>query len=750
MSISNIVLTSSNRIRISNGTNQIKISDPEVLVGYFISPTGSDTTGTGTEANPWFTLNKVWTVIAPGDTVYARGGTYAFNSQQSLTGKNGTNGYPIKIWAYKNEIPAFSKSGSYVGNAGITFTGDYFHWKGIEITGYSQDVVSGSIWGMRAENSSYNIFERFNVHHNALGLDIANLGTVAHCTGNIVLNSDFHHNSDPLTSGDPYGNGDGLHIAYVTHPEDINYVSGCRFYWNSDDGFDMFMNDGMVYVDNCWSFYNGYIPDTFTTAGDGMGIKFGTSTDQTRTTIKRKATNCISIKNKAHGFGINDLYGEIVLNNCSAYLNNGTGIHLSTNNLIHHPTNCLSYANTINTELGTNSVAVTNSWQNGIIVDDTDFASVDLSYLIGSRQTNGDLPIISTLHLVSGSDLINAGTDVGLPYSGVAPDIGAFEYGIIDHTTTTTTTIAPVTTSTTTIITLPLTAGNVTIKATGGTFSSWFDFWDNLGNLTGDINCVIDAGTYIETTAPASVGEILNGHTIHVYPSAFPTKTDATDGVIFDFTYNANCLNFSPNGAGTLIIEGINFIFNNTNSNYRVILLQSSPASSTVIIRRNVFKLGFYNLYVNDSNFIVQAYNNFFYDSIRSIHTFVAPAAGSFISNNTIADCTGLGIHANSLACTWDNNLLYNVGVTNCFGVTTATGHNNSSYDATATNFGGAGSANNRISKTADPFTARASNDYTLAASSDPIGNGLNLSASFTDDFFGLTRSTWDIGATKF
>ena len=32
------------------------------------------------------------------------------------------------------------------------------------------------------------------------------------------------------------------------------------------------------------------------------------------------------------------------------------------------------------------------------------------------------------MHLASTSDLVNAGTNVGYPYYGSAPDIGAFEY----------------------------------------------------------------------------------------------------------------------------------------------------------------------------------------------------------------------------------------------------------------------------------------------------------------------------------
>jgi hypothetical protein len=53
--------------------------------------------------------------------------------------------------------------------------------------------------------------------------------------------------------------------------------------------------------------------------------------------------------------------------------------------------------------------------------------SVDRSQLKGPRQSNGDLPDITYLKLKPVSDLRNAGTDVGLPFAGSAPDLGPFE-----------------------------------------------------------------------------------------------------------------------------------------------------------------------------------------------------------------------------------------------------------------------------------------------------------------------------------
>ena len=42
---------------------------------YYVAPNGSDS-NPGTLASPFFTLNKAWTLVASGDIIYMRGGTY--------------------------------------------------------------------------------------------------------------------------------------------------------------------------------------------------------------------------------------------------------------------------------------------------------------------------------------------------------------------------------------------------------------------------------------------------------------------------------------------------------------------------------------------------------------------------------------------------------------------------------------------------------------------------------------------------
>ncbi|MBC8005321.1 MAG: hypothetical protein H7X84_07585, partial [Verrucomicrobia bacterium] len=43
---------------------------------YYLSPGGSDTSGSGSSSSPWFTLNKAWSVVRAGDIIYMKGGTY--------------------------------------------------------------------------------------------------------------------------------------------------------------------------------------------------------------------------------------------------------------------------------------------------------------------------------------------------------------------------------------------------------------------------------------------------------------------------------------------------------------------------------------------------------------------------------------------------------------------------------------------------------------------------------------------------
>ena len=121
----------------------------------------------------------------------------------------------------------------------------------------------------------------------------------------------------------------------------------------------------------------------------------------------------------------------MTLYNCTAY-RNGTNYSISRaldsgKALI--VVNCVSVGSY--GSLGSFAAQQTNSWLSPFNVSNADFVSADTAGVRGPRKADGSLPDITFMHLAPGSWLIDAGTALGLPYNGSAPDLGAFETGSV-------------------------------------------------------------------------------------------------------------------------------------------------------------------------------------------------------------------------------------------------------------------------------------------------------------------------------
>jgi len=280
---------------------------------YYLSPTGNDISGNGTLDNPWFTLNKAWTVVKAGDIVYMRGGNYLYSTGQALRNKSGAAGNTIKVWAMPGELPVISPSAGYNGTRGIDI---------LEIKGFTQRSSTALYYGIVAENSNFNTYELLSVHDNGFGLSLG-----SDSGDNLVLNSDFYRNSDPLSSfggNVPWGGADGITIR-SSNLTKTNTIRGCRMWWNSDDGVDLFENQGLIVIENCWSFWNGYIPGTFNTAGNGNGFKLGITFTDLSTSVKRIVKNCLAFENRTIGFDQNNARCITHLYNNTSYNNANRG-----------------------------------------------------------------------------------------------------------------------------------------------------------------------------------------------------------------------------------------------------------------------------------------------------------------------------------------------------------------------------------------------------------------------------------------
>jgi hypothetical protein len=394
---------------------------------YYLSPAGNDNNA-GTITSPFFSLNKAWNVIKAGDIVYLRGGTYSFPKMQYLQLKNGTPGNLIKIWAYPGETPILTRNYTPDPNNQdlIYFEGNYIHFKGFEIANSSQKPGEVPWSAFRAGFANNCIWENINYHHNAAAMQIR-----GNSSNNLILNCDFHHNQDPYGSNgsglDAFDGADGFAFNNVTGTN--NTIRGCRSYWNADDGFDLWDNNGYVLIENSWSFWNGYVPGTFNTAGNGSGFKLGLTNPHT-TELLRTVQNCVAHKNRSFGIAENqtDCKSNIFNNTISQSGVYGFWFGVWNTTAVATLKNNISYTDKSN-QYGAQVVFQTNSWQNGLSATAADFVSTDDSQLDDTRQADGSLPDITFLHLAASSKLKDAGANVGLSFTGTGPDIGAFETG---------------------------------------------------------------------------------------------------------------------------------------------------------------------------------------------------------------------------------------------------------------------------------------------------------------------------------
>jgi hypothetical protein len=247
-----------------------------------------------------------------------------------------------------------------------------------------------------------------------------------------VVNSDFYENADPPPLGD-YDGADGLDIVFIAPGQAANTIRGCRAWYNADDGFDAWSNDSPLIIENSWAFYNGYIAGTFNTAGNGSGFKLGLTANSNQTL--RTVRNNISYKNRMWGFVENQsLAGHLLYNN-TAVLNGGLNFWFGSwgasratvrNNISYLGGNVFDSATSaIFSDV---SVVDHNSWDlTGVVVNNSDFVNMDPSQLLGARKPDRSLPSSNFLKLAPDSNLIDKGVNVGLPFNGLAPDLGAIE-----------------------------------------------------------------------------------------------------------------------------------------------------------------------------------------------------------------------------------------------------------------------------------------------------------------------------------
>lgn len=389
----------------------------------FVSTTGLDT-NSGSFESPYKTITKAISVAVPGDTIFVRSGVYNLTSTITInSSKSGMESKMYYLFGYQDERPLLDFSSLAVGSKGIRLNANYWYIKGFDVTkaGHNGLGITGS----------YNIIEHCSFFENRnTGLQLDNGASY-----NKIINCDSYYNYDDHNQG---ADADGFAPKLTVGTG--NYFYGCRAWVNSDDGWDGYLrgaNDITTTLENCWTWGNGYTKDGYDpgSQANGNGFKMGGGDNSNNLQLMHHAIliNCFAFNNKSKGFDQNNNVGSMTIINGTAF-GNKTSNYRITRQLNSGQTlvvkNSLSFNGKV--ELGSFANQERNSWHSQFSVTENDFISIYPSDVTKPRKPDGSLPDIDFMNLVQGSPLIDAGVDLGFPYKGNAPDLGAFES---DYTT---------------------------------------------------------------------------------------------------------------------------------------------------------------------------------------------------------------------------------------------------------------------------------------------------------------------------
>ena len=391
-------------------------TNPVLLSGaYFVSPSGNDA-NPGTLASPFLTILKGLNTITTSGTVYLRGGNYAQPTKLSLTRIGVTNG-AIRLWAYPGETPVVNSSGN--TSDGFSISGQKYHLKAITVT--------------LAGHNGINISGHSNTIENCVTYSNGNTGL--HITGsqsgttfpsyNLILNCDSYLNYDPPIGG----NADGFSAKWDMGPG--NVFRGCRAWWNSDDGWDLWMANSAIVIDQSWAFYNGtnyWGNPSFN--GNGQGFKLGGN----YIGAPHRLLRSVAFRNKSGGIDQNNNNEGQTIDNNTSWANYGRNYNLNhgTNGTPHILRNNVSFSGGSSDSWRSGSLLTNNSWQvvTNPVVSASDVLSIDTSVATAPRNADGSLPYWPFLRPVPGGRLIDKGVILTEPFTGASPDLGAYEDGL--------------------------------------------------------------------------------------------------------------------------------------------------------------------------------------------------------------------------------------------------------------------------------------------------------------------------------
>lgn len=420
---------------------------------YYCSPNGS---GNGNSyQSPCSFASGLNKLSSPGDTLYLLGGQYNLGNTK-ISNKNGSSSAYIVVSGYPGETAILDFRTTPYGTRGLQVESGctYIHVKDLTLRYSGKNNLYNA--------GSYCLFERLDIYGSSdTGCQMKGGGN------NIIKNVDSHDNFDyehvnGSGQADYGGNADGFADKQFTGAG--NHYIGCRAWNNSDDGWDFFqrVSNSQTVIEDCICYQNGpaeynmlnhpryqtdktwfdQINGTTVTSrydtqvtvtlehypnmGNGNGFKLGGGYTNHNVLIH----HCLAIANTVRGFDQNNDDGQMIVYNNTGYANGmNFGFYENSGTLTIRNNISFPASADINTRSQTTVANDHNTWNQstGVTLSAADFQSLDTTQVLLPRHADGSRADSTLFRLSPGSDLIDAGIDVGLLFTGSAPDLGCFE-----------------------------------------------------------------------------------------------------------------------------------------------------------------------------------------------------------------------------------------------------------------------------------------------------------------------------------
>lgn len=347
---------------------------------YYVAPDGSDS-NSGTEGNPFESVEKAVSELSSGELAYIRDGTYDIDGTVAAWRQDGSESSPVRLEGYPGERPVLESGRLRINES------SHWHIRNLEIRNSDHNGVH-----IDGPNADGVVVENVVSHHNELnGIQLVDVddGVVRNCT--------TYSNADEGNGGK---NADGIHL---TNGSENCLVENCDVYWNSDDGIDLGKSENVT-VSHCRVWENGFDESGNDYGNPSTGIKFGTLGDNGGHLVHHNV-----VWGNKRGIDRNGAEVAHEVYNNTSFDNEWVNYRfMSASDGSHELVNNVSYEGDIRLK-GGDIDDRRNTWNLGI--DDPGFGSTD------SDSSNFVTP-------ESGSSLVDAGVSV-LSNQGSDPDLGA-------------------------------------------------------------------------------------------------------------------------------------------------------------------------------------------------------------------------------------------------------------------------------------------------------------------------------------